>query len=100
MHLLQESPSLPCREQLLKHLESLNSFPALLPAINESALQSIAPEVVQDTSMYDPSRKMRAIQYALEQKVIRFWKDEILEFDFDSPQIKSVSEGEKQLNLE
>ncbi len=100
VHLLQESPSLPCREQLLKHLESLNSFPALLPAINESALQSIAPEVVQDTSMYDPSRKMRAIQYALEQKVIRFWKDEILEFDFDSPQIKSVSEGEKQLNLE
>ena len=34
--------------------------------------------------MYDLSRKMRAIQYALEQKVIRFWQDEILEYDFES----------------
>ncbi len=96
-HLLKESPSLPCRDLLLKRLESMGNFPTLLPTVNESALLSMAPEIVRDTSMYDPSRKMRAVQYVLEQKVVRFWRDEILEFDFDSMQINGISDGNKKL---
>lgn len=84
MQLVRESPMLTCREMILQRLESGCDLPALLPAVHESALLSVAPEIVKDTDIYGPSRKMRSVQYVLEQKVIRFWQDEILNYDFSS----------------
>lgn len=86
LHLIRESPSLPCRETIIRRLEAGCNVPALLPAVNEDALISVMPEFIQDTSMYDTSRKMRSVQYALENKVIRFWQDAILDYDFDDLQ--------------
>jgi len=95
IHLVRESPSLPCRESITKHLEADSiDLPVLLPPVNEAALLSVAPEIILDTSMYGPSRKMRSIQYALEKKVIRFWKDEILNYDFDSLKNKRIGNAE------
>lgn len=93
MQLVRESPSLTCRELILQHMESGCNLPALMPTVNESALLSVAPELVRDTGMYGPSRKMRSVQYALEKKVIRFWQDAILEYDFDNLQ-KKIGNGE------
>ena len=39
------------------------------------------PVLVSDTSIYDPSRKMRSFQYFFDNKVIRNWNDNILNFD-------------------
>ena len=43
----------------------------------ELALATI-PELVLDKSMYEPSRIMRAVQYILDQDVVRIWNDDIL----------------------
>ena len=98
IHLIRESPKLSCRDTILQRLESGCNVPALLPAVKESALQSVAPEIVKDTGMYGPSWKMRSVQYVLEQKVIRFWQDEILNYDFPDdyslPERKRIGESD------
>lgn len=78
--LINESPVLSCKESFQKAFMSGNSgMPKLL---TDGADPSIAPvpEFVMDRAMYEPSRNMRAVQYALENNVIRFWRDAILEY--------------------
>ncbi len=82
LHLVNDSSSLTCRELIMKRLETGSNIPALLPSINKSVLMSVAPAIVLDTEMYKPSRRMRSIQYLLEKKVIRIWRDEVLDYAF------------------
>lgn len=68
---------------------------------NDMALATV-PEVAMDTSMaYKPSNTMRAIQYALDQDIIRIWRDEVLASDavsqtmgVDRRQPKQIESGE------
>ena len=48
-------------------------------ALNDgSTIKNI--QIVFDMEMYRDSRQMRAVQYVMEQNVIRFWNDEILTY--------------------
>lgn len=78
--LIEKSPYMHDRELYLHSLsDGENGMTKLLPSGQETTLVKV-PEIVFDTEMYVPSRQMRAIQYVLEQNVIRFWKDEILTY--------------------
>nr|WP_245251416.1 DUF4116 domain-containing protein [Paenibacillus turicensis] len=50
---------------------------------NSNITLATVPEIVLDTSMYEPSRIMRSIQYIFDQNVIRVWKDSILSTNFE-----------------
>ena len=78
-HLLQDSPIIYCKESLQKALISdSDGIPILLSNGTDSSLTPV-PEAVLDRAMYEPSRNMRSIQYAIENNVVRFWRDAILE---------------------
>lgn len=80
-HLIKESPHMYDRELYLKRLKGKQfEFNRLLSTEDDTYLTKL-PEIVFDTEMYQDSRKMCAVQYVMEQKVIRFWNDEILAFD-------------------
>lgn len=77
-HLLQDSPIIICRESLQKALDSASAeIPLLLSSGKDSFLTPV-PELLLDKAMYEPSRNMRSIQYAIENNVVRFWRDSIL----------------------
>ncbi len=80
--LLENSPVPP---QLPNGTPMLNRFiscckPETLPILSRKKRMKAAkvPEIVLDTSMYEPNRAMRSIQYIFDQDVIRIWRDEIL----------------------
>lgn len=78
--MIEQSPFMYDRELYLRRLgEEENKLSKLLPSGKETTLAKV-PEIVLDTEMYEPSRQMRAIQYVLEQNVIRTWRDEILTY--------------------
>lgn len=43
-----------------------------------TASEITVPQAVLDTTMYEPSRIMRSIQYVFDQNVVRIWNDEVL----------------------
>ena len=78
--MIEQSPLMYDREMYLHRLgEGENKFMKLLPSGKETTLAKM-PEIVLDTEMYEPSRQMRAIQYVVEQNVIRIWRDIILTY--------------------
>ena len=88
--LIEQSPSMYNRELYLRRLgEEKNKLMKLLPSGKESTLAKV-PEIVLDMEMYKPSRQMRAIQYVLEQNVIRIWRDEILTYHIPDDEFSSV----------
>ena len=79
-HLVEQSPCMFNREMYLKRLNGKQTeLKSLLLANSDTQLARL-PEVVFDTAMYKDSREMRAVQYVMEQNVIRFWNDEILTY--------------------
>lgn len=55
----------------------------------QTALATV-PRMVTDTSMYDPSRIMRSVQYIFDQDVVRIWNDEV--FGENVPEDKYLPE--------
>ena len=53
---------------------------------NEIQNTRSVPVYVSETDIYDPSRKMKSIQYMIEQKVIRVWYDDLIEPDIKQEQ--------------
>lgn len=79
-HLVQQSPHMIDRNKyLLKLGENEKGKKKLFLTDSKKVLASV-PRIVFDTEMYEPSRNMRSVQYVLEQNVIRFWRDAILDY--------------------
>ena len=79
--LIENSPCIDEKELYLQKLkEHHEELKKLLPVDNKPLAK--VPEIVfdLDRDMYEPSRQMRAVQYVLEQNVIRFWRDKILTY--------------------
>ena len=80
--LLRESPMLMGREYMLIKLEAGKELVPKLMSGDDNHSLTCVPVLVLDRSMYGPSRQMRSVQYTLENRTIRFWRDAILSLNF------------------
>ena len=55
---------------------------------------TVKSQWVYGTEMYKPSRNMRALQYVLDQGVVRVWNDKILAGQFDIGKSTDVIESQ------
>ncbi|MBR6046112.1 MAG: DUF4116 domain-containing protein [Ruminococcus sp.] len=71
-----------CPELKKSYLSSKRS--GLLPLLSdistnrETEIAEISEQIFFETDIYEPSKKLRAIQYMLEQNIIRIWYDDLL----------------------
>lgn len=71
-----------CPELKNAYLSSQKS--GMLPLLSDLSIKSktelseISEQYFPDTDIYEPSKKLRAIQYMLEQNIIRLWYDDLL----------------------
>lgn len=82
--LLQLSPAPPRLsngELIFSHYSALaneGNLSILCGMTEHTASEITVPQAVLDTTMYEPSRIMRSIQYVFDQNVVRIWNDEVL----------------------
>lgn len=80
IQLIEQSPCMYNRDLYLNRLNGKPTELKKLLSSNDNIQLAKLPEIVFDTEMYRDSRQMRAVQYVMEQNVIRFWNDEILTY--------------------